>query len=182
MKFSSCRTQLVDMRIRSIAKQLSLSLSILVFGYSMAAEQSREPVDYVAQGGVTMSMEGDIRIVEMAGPVQVTQGSILIEGDHAVFEYMANTGRLIRATVDGSPVNYNQELDNDQGVVTGTSEQLVLFEDEITLETMIEMIGNAIINTPDSNMNCAALLYNSTQNLIPSSTGPCGGSLSNSPN
>lgn len=148
----------------------------------MAAEQSTEPVDYIAEGGVTMSTDGEIRIVEMAGPVQVTQGSILIEGDHAIFEYAADSGRLIKATVDGSPVNYKQELDGNRGSVTGTSEQLILFEDEITLETMIEMIGNAIIDTPDSSMNCAALLYNSTLNLIPSSTGPCGGSLSNSPN
>lgn len=154
----------------------------LFTGFANAAEQSAEPIDYDAQGGVTMSTDGDIRIVEMAGPVQVTQGSILIEGDNAVFEYAADTGRLIRATVYGNPVSYTQDLDNEGGRVTGTSERLILFENEITLETMIEMIGNAIINTPDSNMNCAALLYNSSQNLIPSSTGPCGGSLNNASN
>ncbi len=160
-----------------------LIVILSLFGcFANSAEQSTEPVDYIAQGGVTMSMDGDIRIVEMAGPVQVTQGSILIEGDHAVFEYAADTGILIRATVDGNPVSYNQDLDDESGRVTGTSEQLILFEDETTLETMIEMIGNAIINTPDSNMNCAALLYNSSQNLIPSSTGPCGGSLNNAGN
>ncbi len=149
----------------------------LAASLSYAAEQNDSPVDWKAAGEVTMSSDNGIRIIEMSDEVEVTQGSIEVFGDHAVFEYAADTGRLIRATIDGTPVNYHQELENDGGTVTGSSDTLILFEDEITLETMIEMIGNANINTPDSSMNCAAILYNSTQNLIPRSTGPCGGSL-----
>lgn len=155
----------------------SLATLSLIGSLAWAAEQNDSPVDWKAAGEVTMSSENGIRIIEMSDNVEVTQGSIEVFGDHAVFEYAADTGRLIRATIDGTPVNYNQQLEDDGGTVTGSSDQLILFENEITLETMIEMIGNANINTPDSSMNCVAILYNSSQNLIPSSTGPCGGSL-----
>ncbi len=142
-----------------------------------AAKQETIPVDWQAAGEVVMSSGPGVRLIEMSDEVEVTQGNIVVKGDHAVFEYAADSGRLVRATIIGSPVNYRQQLEGDFSVVTGTSNTLIIYEDELTGETMIEMIGEATINSPDSSMNCAAILYNSSQNLIPSSTGPCGGSL-----
>ena len=143
-------------------------------------ESGDSPVDWKAAGEVTMRSENGIRIIEMSEQVEVTQGSIVVHGDHAIFEYAADTGKLLRATVNGTPVRYRQQLagDNDDGaIVSGASETLVLYEDTMTGQTMIEMLGQASITTPDSNMACAAILYNTSQNLIPSSTGPCDGSL-----
>ena len=168
--------------LRSMLQSCSLPGLLLITATPCAAEDGAIPVEWQAAGEVIMSSEGDLRVIEMSDQVAVTQGSMEIAGDHAVFEYAAENGRLVRATIDGAPVLYRQQLDGDQGAVTGTSSRLILFEDEETGQTMIEMIGDATIDSPDSNLSCASIVYNSTLNLIPSSTGPCGGSLTSPAN
>ena len=159
------------------AAMMATALSVPVS--SEAAEE--EPVQWSADGELNVTIEGNRRILNMADNVRVTQGSLDIIGDTAVFEYTIDTQELVRVTVNGTPVEYQQELEGDEGTVTGTSDTLILYSDEITNESIIEMIGNAFIQSPTSTMNCASIIYITERDLIREAEGPCEGALSSSP-
>ena len=163
----------------SYASQVALLAMLAVSASSMAAEE--EPVQWAADGELNVTIEGDRRILNMADNVKVTQGTLDITGDTAVFEYTIDTQELVRVTVNGTPVEYQQELDNGEGTVTGTSDTLILYSDELTDESIIEMIGNAFIQSPTSTMNCASIIYVTERDLIREAKGPCEGALSSAP-
>jgi lipopolysaccharide export system protein LptA len=98
-----------------------------------------------------------------------------------VFEYSVSSNEIQRITVEGSPVNYSQTLSNDGSSVTGTSTSLALYSDAAA-QSIIELKGNASLNSPDSAMNCAAIVYLVDLDLIREATGPCSGSLDNTAN
>jgi lipopolysaccharide export system protein LptA len=78
-------------------------------------------------------------------------------------------------------VGYSQQLSTDGEDVAGTSRELRLYTDEITAQSVIELIGDAAISSPDSTMNCAAITYLVDLDLIREAKGPCSGSLSSTP-
>ncbi len=164
--------------LRVILQVIALCICAPVFG---AESNMQDPVGYKHDGEFRTTIEGDFRIANMEGNVEVTQGSLIVKGDEARFEYTLDTEELVRVTVQGSPANYEQNLEEDGGTVNGTSETIVIFADELTGETVIDMIGNAYIESPDSTMRCAKILYQTEQNLV-RGTGPCQGALSSSSN
>lgn len=169
-----------DTMRRPIIKALILS-TILGFFLSVpirALETDRQQqVLWSSDGGSIMRINGNTRILEMSENVKVTQGSLKIIGSEAIFEYLVSTNELTKVTVRGSPVQYQQQLDEDGNLVTGTSDTLVFYSDELD-ETILELVGNANIESPDSTMSCAAIIYIADQDLIREATGPCQGMLS----
>ncbi len=152
----------------------------LVFsGASSALETDKEAkVEWKAAGNSTMAISDGIRTLTMEDNVVVTQGSLRITGDKAVFEYSVSSNEIQRITVEGSPVNYSQTLSNDGSSVTGTSTSLALYSDAAA-QSIVELKGNASLNSPDSAMSCAAIVYLVDLDLIREATGPCSGSLDN---
>ena len=72
-------------------------------------------------------------------------------------------------------------MDEDGALVKGTSDTLIFYTDELD-ETILELLGNANIESPDSTMRCEAIVYISDRDLIREATGPCQGTLSSQPN
>ena len=62
--------------------------------------------------------------------------------------------------------------------MAGTSKELRLYSDENTSDSIVELIGDAAISSPDSTMNCAAITYLVDLDVIREAKGPCNGSLS----
>lgn len=139
-------------------------------------------IGFNSDGGATISIDGEIRTIEMKTNVIVTQGTLQIKGDEAIIEYKALTNELIRVTVHGSPVLYQQQLDEAGSMVTGTSDTLLVYTETSTGLTLLELIGTATINTPDSSMKCASFLYLAEQNIIREARGPCEGVINSQPN
>ena len=155
----------------------TLSISQL----SLAAENTEkallaEKVDYSANQ-LIMSIEDGIRFLNLNDNVKVTQGSLEILGDTAVLEYDEPTRELIKVTVHGTPVRYSQNLDTAGGKVKGDSDSIVMFTQDDTGDTVVELTGNAHIQSPDTTLNCAAIVYLPRLDLIPNTTGPCVGSF-----
>ncbi len=171
----------MNRRLTSLAK-ITLSLGVLL-PLSLAALESDkdQQVLWSSDGDSTMNIEGDTRILEMSENVRVTQGSLEILGNEAVFEYQVSSNELTRVTVHGTPVRYQQQLDEEGTLVIGTSDTLMFYSDELD-ETILELIGNANIESPDSTMSCAAIIYISDRDLIREATGPCQGTLSSQQN
>lgn len=164
---------------RRAAALLAALLAALAAGAAPALESDRDrDVEWSSDGDLAMRVEGDARILEMTVNVKVTQGSLEIAGDAALFEYAASDNTLRRVTVHGSPVRYRQQLDEDGAMVTGTGRTVVLAADGDAGETVIELIGDASIVSPDVVWRCSAITYVVERNLIPSSSGPCEGTLS----
>lgn len=132
-------------------------------------------IGFNSDGGATISTDGEIRTIEMKTNVIVTQGTLQIKGDEAIIEYKTLSNELIRVTVRGSPVLYQQQLDDSGGIVTGSSDTLLVYTEASTGLTLLELIGTATINTPDSSMKCASILYLAEQNIIREAPGPCEG-------
>lgn len=149
---------------------------------STAQELSTNPlpqnVEWSADGDSMMTVTGNIRTLNLVENVIVTQGTLVILGDRAVLEYDEPTRELIRVTVHGTPVNYKQQLDPDGSTVNGTSDSILLFTEEVTGETVVELAGNAHIVSPDTTMDCAAIVYLPNTDLIRKATGPCTGMFS----
>ena len=71
----------------------------------------------------------------------------------------------------GTPVRFQQQLDEDGALVIGTSDTLLFYSDELD-ETILELVGNANIESPDSTMRCEAIVYISDRDLIREAAGP----------
>ena len=56
-------------------------------------------VSWSSDGGSTMNIVGESRILEMNTNVIVTQGSLEIRGAKAIFEYQASSNELTKITV-----------------------------------------------------------------------------------
>lgn len=163
--------------------KLTLVATCLLVPAALALEADRlQRVVWNADGGSTTRIEGDMRILEMVDNVRVSQGTLQIVGDRAIFEYDVTSNELQRVTIFGSPARYQQQLDEDGALVTGSSESVRLYREEDNNETVIEFAGNARISSPDSTTQCSAIIYLVDSDLIRESTGPCEGTLSPSSN
>lgn len=155
-------------------------LAVCTMSYGAENTQAallNEKVEWSADGNSTMHIVDGIRLLNLNENVRVTQGSLEILGDTAVLEYDEPTRELIKVTVHGAPVRYAQQLDTAGGQVKGNSNSIVLFTQDDTGETVVELTGNAHIESPDTTLNCAAIVYLPSLDLVPSTTGPCVGSF-----
>ena len=142
-----------------------------------ALESDREQqVTWSADGNSTMQIIENLRILEMTTNVIVNQGSLEIKGDQAIFEYEASTNELRKVQVYGSPVTYQQQLDKDQNMVSGFSDSLTLSNNDFE-ETILELDGNAKIQSPNSTISCQSIVYVVEKDLIREAAGPCEGAL-----
>jgi lipopolysaccharide transport protein LptA len=137
----------------------------------------KENVVWSADGNSTMSIVNGIRLLNLNENVKVTQGSLEILGNSALVEMDELTRELIKVTVHGTPVRYAQTLATAGGEVKGNSSSIVLFSQDDTGETVVELTGDAHIDTPDTTLNCAAIVYLPGLDLVPNTTGPCVGSF-----
>ena len=165
-------------RILKLAACLGIILPPSISGLESDKDQQ---VLWSSDGDSTMTIQGNIRVLEMSANVRVTQGTLEILGDEAIFEYDANSNELTKVTVHGTPVRFQQQLDEDGALVIGTSDTLLFYSDELD-ETILELVGNANIESPDSTMRCEAIIYISDRDLIREAAGPCQGMLSSQPN
>jgi|TARA_B100001063_G_C16708840_1_gene526864 lipopolysaccharide transport protein LptA len=170
-------------QFNQVKTKLALVLiSLGALGFLLSSHGAENlPVDWNLDGELSVTIEGDRRIVNMADNVRVTQGSLLITGDTAVFEYTIDTEELVRITMHGTPVEYQQRLGDDEGSVIGNSDTLILYSDKLTDDSIVEMIGNAFIQSPTSTMKCATITYVTERDLIREAEGPCEGALSSAP-
>lgn len=161
-------------------------------GHALEADKLAQ-VQWEAKGNSTMVQEGDTRTLSMENEVVITQGSLRIEGDSAQFDYAVASNELRLITVTGNPVRYSQTLSEAGDRVEATSNSLRLFTEARLVseangstspgseQSIVELIGEATIDSPDSSMRCAAIVYLVDADLIREATGPCSGSLANSP-
>lgn len=167
-------------------KVLSLSLSTLMLStltpVAALEADAQQEIEYSSDGGSSMHLEAGSRIWVLTDNVNVTQGSLQITGDEAIIELDAESNELLRVTVHGSPVHYQQQLDNTGALVTGSSLTLELYRDNTDEGMVIELIGEAKIASPDTTMSCTSITYLADRNLIREAEGRCQGSFSPSSN
>ena len=149
---------------------------VMLPGMLMGA-QSQSPLNWSADGELLVTVENNRRILRMQDNVKISQDSINISGSSAIFEYTLDTQELLRVTVLGAPVRYSQASESSAEPVTGKSDTLIFYDDELTEDTIVEMIGNAVIKSPSSTMNCASIIYVTERDLVREAVGPCQGAL-----
>ena len=164
--------------ILNLAACLGIILPPSISGLESDMDQQ---VLWSSDGDSTMTIKCKIGVLELSANVRVTQGTLEILGDEAIFEYDANSNELTKVTVHGTPVRFQQQLDENGALVIGTSDTLLFYSDELD-ETILELVGNANIESPDSTMRCEAIIYISDRDLIREAAGPCQGTLSSQPN
>ena len=153
-----------------------LAALVLFPSFSLALEADKlQAVDWFTDGNTSMRIEGDLRIMVMSENVRVTQGTLEILGDDAILEFSMTTGELSKITVHGNPAHYQQQADEDGGMIIGTSKTLVFYTDEIDGGSILELVDEASIKTPDSTMSCNSIIYAVDDGLIRDAPGPCTG-------
>ena len=156
---------------------LCLALLASLTPSSALESDAQQEIVWSADGGSTMHQEGNTQIWELNDNVNVTQGSLKITGDQAIIEVDAENNEILRVTVNGSPVNYEQQLDETGAMVVGSSLSIEFYRDSSDEGMIVDMIGEARIASPDTTMNCAAITYLADRDLIREAQGPCQGSL-----
>ena len=155
----------------------SIFLAVVMLPGMLMAAQSQSPVNWSADGELLVTIENNRRILRMRDNVRISQDSINISGSSAIFEYTLDTQELLRVTVLGTPVRYTQASESSAEPVTGKSDTLIFYEDKLTKDTIIEMIGNAYIKSPSSTMHCTSIIYVTERDLVREAVGPCQGAL-----
>ena len=163
---------------RRTSKLLAMLLAISSFtsatSYSLEADTEQELV-YTADGPVRMSIEGEIRLVEMSDNVIITRGTMEIRGNSATIEFIVSSGEISNVTVVGAPVHYRQQLDSSDEPVNGSSNSISFYTDPGDDSSIIELVGDAVIESPSANFKCSEIIYIAEQDLIRDTVGPCSG-------
>jgi len=128
-----------------------------------------------ADGDSQMSINEGIRSWNLSDNVIITQGTLEIRGDAATIEHSVSTNEVTKVTVIGSPVYYQQQLDSSDEPVKGTSDSVSFYTDELDGTTVIELVGNAVLESPSSSFECSAIVYIAEQDLMRDTVGPCSG-------
>ena len=146
---------------------------------SLEADKNQELV-WSTDGPSHMSNEGGIRLMEMSDNVIITRGSMEIRGDRAIIETIISSGEVSKVTVFGTPVHYQQQLDSSNMPVKGSSNSVSFYTDEDDGSSVVELEGDAVIESPTSNFQCSAITYIAEQDLIRDTVGPCSGAFNSS--
>ena len=171
------------MKTNTIRIFLLWAFLVLVYRNNIIALESdtNQRVIWTSDGGSTMDIVGDSRILEMNTNVVVTQGTLEIRGAKAIFEYQTSSNELTKITVHGTPVHYKQQLNEDGAVVNGQSNTLLFYTNDIN-ETVLELLENASLESPESAISCNSIIYIVERNLIKEAVGPCAGALTSTSN
>lgn len=168
-------------QIKPSVTTAALALFAILTGTVSALETDKDQeLLWTADGDSRMSIDNGIRIVEMSDNVRITQGSLEIRGDAAIIEYNISDNEVSKVTVTGSPAYYQQQLDSSDEPVQGSSNSLSFYSDSVDGNTIIELVGEAVIESPTSNLRCSAIVYISEQDLIREAPGPCSGVFNSS--
>tara|TARA_B110000879_G_scaffold95445_1_gene130356 strand:+ start:786 stop:1313 length:528 start_codon:yes stop_codon:yes gene_type:complete len=174
------------MNKQQISGSSPLRLAAIIIGclsstssFSLEADKDQELL-FSAQGGSHMSIEGDIRLMEMSDNVIITRGTMVIRGDTATIESIISSGEVSKVTVLGTPVYYEQQLDSNDEPVKGSSNSISFYTDADDGSSVVELIGEAVIESPTSNFKCSAIVYIAEQDLIRDTQGPCSGAFNTS--
>jgi lipopolysaccharide transport protein LptA len=174
------------MNKQQISGSSPLRLAVIIIGclsstssISLEADKDQELL-FSADGGSHMSIEGDIRLMEMSDNVIITRGTMVIRGDTATIESIISSGEISKVTVLGTPVYYEQQLDSNDEPVKGSSNSISFYTDADDGSSVVELIGEAVIESPTSNFKCSAIVYIAEQDLIRDTQGPCSGAFNTS--
>jgi len=174
------------MNKQQISGSSPLRLAVIIIGclsstssISLEADKDQELL-FSAEGGSHMSIEGDIRLMEMSDNVIITRGTMVIRGDTATIESIISSGEVSKVTVLGTPVYYEQQLDSNDEPVKGSSNSISFYTDADDGSSVVELIGEAVIESPTSNFKCSAIVYIAEQDLIRDTQGPCSGAFNTS--
>ena len=158
------------------------ALAGLLASFAIAQAQESDgaqTIEWSADGSSSMSTANGVRSLRMRDNVAITRGSLEIHGDEAVIEYSTETNELDRVTVLGAPARYRQSLDEDGdedgGMVTGSGDT-ILFYTDADGNSVIELVGNAGIQSRDMDTNCETIVYVTELELIRAS-GNCAGAF-----
>jgi lipopolysaccharide transport protein LptA len=156
-----------------------IAIGCLTSGNSIALESDKEQeLIFSADGGSHMSIANGIRVLEMSDNVKIIQGSMEIRGDAATIESSVSNNEVSKITVIGNPVYYEQQLDSSDAPVKGSSNTITFYTDETDGYSIIELVGEAVIESPSSNLKCSAIIYIADLDLIREAPGPCTGVFS----
>ena len=158
---------------------ITLGCLSITSSFSLEADKDQELL-VSADGGSRMSITGDIRLMEMSDNVIITRGTMEIRGDMATIETIMSSGEISKVTVVGTPVYYQQQLDSSDEPVKGSSNSISFYTDESDGASVVELIGEAVIESPTSNFKCSAITYIAEQDLIRDTVGPCSGAFNTS--
>ncbi|MBL4581149.1 MAG: hypothetical protein JKY29_04965 [Gammaproteobacteria bacterium] len=164
---------------KRLATIITLGCLSISSSFSLEADKAQELL-FSADGGSRMSIENGIRLMELSDNVIITRGTMEIRGDTATIESIVSSGEVSKVTVIGTPVYYEQQLDSSDEPVKGSSNSISFYTDESDGANVVELIGEAVIESPTSNFKCSAIVYIAEQDLIRDTVGPCSGAFNSS--
>lgn len=151
---------------------LLLLAALLFVGTGSGLESDKDQdIEYSSLGTSTSRVDGNVRITTLEDNVRVSQGTLEIRGDNAVFERDLQSSSIQRITVTGSPANYRQQLDESGALIEGESESIYYY---VEGEPVVEFVGEATLRGLNDVLSCVSIKY-FTESEFTETTGPCEG-------
>lgn len=147
-----------------IATSLSLPVS------SLESDRDQDII-YSANGNSTSHIEDNKRIIILEENVNVTQGTININGDRAVFALNLETSDIISINITGTLASFRQQIDASGAMVEGESEAINY---SVEGEPVVEFVGSATLRRPNEVLTCVSIKYY-TESRLTETVGPCEG-------
>lgn len=163
------------MQPKRISQHFFLTVTLIISGTLFALDSDREQdVLYSSDGISTSRTEGNLRIIRIEDNVKVTQGTLQITGDLAIFERETDSASMRKVSVTGKPARYQQQLDESGTMIHGDgADILYYFEDE----PIVEFVGAANLRQQNDTLSCVSIKYFADSGYT-EYTGPCSGVLS----
>ncbi|HRQ65887.1 MAG TPA: lipopolysaccharide transport periplasmic protein LptA [Xanthomonadaceae bacterium] len=115
-------------------------------------DDRNQPMDIDAQR-TESSTRGDA-VTVLSGDVRITQGSMKVGADRA--EVHQDRGQIVKVILEGRPVTFEQELDDDEGMLYA---EALRVDYDTTLDRLL-LTGQVHIRQPRGEMTSERIEYN----------------------
>lgn len=160
------------MPLKAISYHMALLLILTFIGTGSSLESDKDQdIVYSSLGPSTSRVEGNVRIITLEDVVKVTQGTLVITGDRAVFERDLDSSNIRRVTVTGTPAKYSQQLDVTGATIEGNSDAIHYY---VEGEPVVEFVGSATLRGLNDVLSCVSIKY-FTNSQFTETIGPCEG-------
>lgn len=135
-----------------------IALLLILPGLATALESDKDQPIYVEADGVEIDDRSGISVYK--GNVELTQGSIIMHADKVTVTQRANQTDHIEAV--GNPVTYQQESDNNQGLIKGRAKKTEYAADS----EIIYMTGDAVLNQGQDTFKSDKIIYDRARAVV----------------
>ena len=164
MSYQNKSRNLSALKLSALACGCALALA---YGSASALQSDADQQVFIESDRAEIDQNNET--IVYTGSVTVVQGTLAVSGEMMIVKI--NGDQVERITTLGSPAQYSQELENDQGVVRAHADSIIY---DMSTER-IYLKGKAVIEQLGSTLKSESIRYDMVQGKIDAGAGETSG-------